>query len=566
MSREPLVHPSSPDDLRDLVSTNTKKGYTDDVMSGTKLRLQASGAVGYILALGLTGIVTGAIWAIEQVTDVNNISMLYLLAVMASAIAAGSGPAILASIAAFFAFDLFFIDPRHRLTVSEPEEWVALGLLLLTGVITGQLAAALRNRAREARRREREAVVLYDIVRLMTGPDLRESLTAVAERLRQELALPAVVIGFHGGTAAGLWAEAGEQEALELARASGMTPKLMLGEGASPTYARRGSPGRWIRVLPPHPPGQPGRPAERLHEVPVRMGSGTLGLISLVCSPGAPPFTTADDRLLSAVGNQLAAAIERARLREEAAETEILRRTDELKTALLNTVSHDLRTPLASIIASATSLLQQDVQWTEEERRDFARAIEEEGERLNRLVGNLLDLSRIQAGSLAPQRGWYDLSALVDDVLGRLRAVTSRHRVTTSFGQELPPVFLDYTEIDEVLTNLIENAAKHTPPGSEITIQATRENDSVRVEVADTGPGIPPDALPQLFEPFYRVQREGQGAKGAGLGLAVAKGLVEAHGGHIWAENREGGGASFMFTLPLGKPGQAPDEAAEESQ
>ena len=142
-------------------------------MSGTKLRLRASSAQGYVVALGLTGIVTGAIWVIGQVTDVANISMLYLLAVMASAIFFGNGPAILASVAAFLAFDFFFIDPRHHLTVSEPEEWVALGLLLVTGVITGQLAAALRNRAREARRREREAVVLYDVLRLMIGADLR---------------------------------------------------------------------------------------------------------------------------------------------------------------------------------------------------------------------------------------------------------------------------------------------------------------------------------------------------------------------------------------------------------
>jgi two-component system sensor histidine kinase KdpD len=274
----------------------------------------------------------------------------------------------------------------------------------------------------------------------------------------------------------------------------------------------------------------------------------------------------ADDRLLSAVGSQLAFAIERTRLREEAAEADILRRTDELRTALLNTVSHDLRTPLSSIIASAGSLLQQDVQWSEEERSDFARAIEEEGERLNRLVGNLLDLSRIQAGSLVPQRGWYDLSALVDDVLGRLRSVTSRHQVTASVEDELPPVFLDYIEIDEVLANLIENATKYTPPGSEITVRVTREDDDVRVEVADTGPGIPAEALPRLFEPFYRVQREGQTARGTGLGLAVAKGLVDAHGGHIWADNRSEGGASFVFTIPLGEPAQAPTEAAEDSR
>jgi len=535
-------------------------------MSGTRFRLRASGAGGYLLALGLTAIVTGVIAVIDQIGDVSNISMLYLLAVMAAAIAAGSGPAILASVAAFLAFDLFFIDPRHRLSVSEAEEWVALGLLLVTGVITGQLAAALRNRAREARRREREAVVLYDVVRLMTGPDLRESLAAVAERLRQELALAAVVIGFDGGTATGLRVEAGDADASGLAAAPGTGRRLLLGEGAGPTSEQRGSPGRWIRVLPPHLPGQPGQSADRLHEVPVRLGGGTVGLISLLRGPGAPAFSVADDRLLSAVGNQLAVAIERARLREEAAEAEILRRTDELKTALLNTVSHDLRTPLSSIIASAGSLLQQDVQWTEDERRDFARAIEEEGERLNRLVGNLLDLSRIQAGSLVPQRGWYDLSALVDDVLGRLRFVTSRHRLVVSLEEELPPVFLDYIEIDEVLANLVENATKYTPPGSEITVRVTREDDDVRVEVADTGPGIPAEALPRLFEPFYRVQREGQTARGTGLGLAVAKGLVEAHGGHIWAERREGGGASFVFTLPLGEPAQAPTEAAEDSR
>jgi two-component system sensor histidine kinase KdpD len=534
-------------------------------MRESRAWFKAHRASGYVVALGLTGIVTGVIAAIEQAADVANISMLYLLAVMASAIFFGNGPAILASIAAFLAFDVFFIDPRHRLTVSEPEEWVALGLLLVTGVITGQLAAALRNRAREARRREREAVVLYDVVRLMAGPDLPESLAAVAERLRQELALAAVVIGFHGGTAAGLWAEAGEQAALDLARASGMAPKLLLGEGAGPTPEHRGSAGRWIRVLPPHLPGQPGRASDQLHEVPVRLGDGTVGLISLVRHPQAAPFTAADDRLLSAVGNQLAVAIERTRLREEAAETEILRRTDELKTALLNTVSHDLRTPLSSIIASAGSLLQQDVRWTEDERRDFARAIEEEAKRLNRLVGNLLDLSRIQSGSLVPQRGWYDLSALVDDVLGRLRSVTSRHQVVVSV-EELPPVFLDYILIDEVLANLIENAAQYTPPGSEIAIRATRDNGQVRVEVADTGPGIPPEALPRLFEPFYRVQREGHTARGTGLGLAVAKGLVETHGGQIWAENRQGGGASFVFTFPLGEADQAPVETAEESE
>ena len=268
----------------------------------------------------------------------------------------------------------------------------------------------------------------------------------------------------------------------------------------------------------------------RLHKVPVNLAGRVAGSLVLVRQPGAPAFSTTDDRLLSAVANQLGLAIERVQLREEVTEAEIVRRTDELKTALLNAVSHDLRTPLSSIIASAGSLLQEDVSWTEEERRDFAHAIEEEAQRLNRLVGNLLNLSRIEAGSLRPDKGWYDFGALVDDVLGRLRPLTANHSLVVDISGDLPPVLLDYVEIDEVLSNLIENAAKYTPAGTEIRVAARQVNGELEVEVADRGPGIPPDALPRLLQPFYRISKAGQ-PKGTGLGLAVAKGIVEAHTG-----------------------------------
>jgi two-component system sensor histidine kinase KdpD len=248
------------------------------------------------------------------------------------------------------------------------------------------------------------------------------------------------------------------------------------------------------------------------------------------------------------------------RLREEATQAEILRRTDELKTALLNAVSHDLRTPLASIIASAGSLLQDDVSWSEEERREFAKAIVDESQRLNRLVGNLLDLSRIEAGSLRPDKGWYDIGALVDDVLGHLRPVLSRHNVTTDIAQGLPPIHMDYVEIDEVLSNLLENAVKYTQPGAEIRVSAIARDGVLHVEVADNGPGIPHEALPRLFDPFFRAASPGA-ARGTGLGLAVARGIVEAHGGRISAENRREGGARFVFTLPLETPGRESGKA-----
>ena len=256
------------------------------------------------------------------------------------------------------------------------------------------------------------------------------------------------------------------------------------------------------------------------------------------------------------ITGQLAAALRRraeeAEQRERTrAEAEILRRTDELRTALLHAVSHDLRTPLSSIIASAGALRQDAAGWSQEEHAELAATIEEEARRLNRIVGNLLDLSRIEAGALVPRKDWYDLGALVDDVVGRLRGVTTGRALEIDVPYELPPLLMDYVEIDQVLSNLIENAVKHTPAGSPITVGVRVVGSDARVDVADGGPGLPPDALARVFEPFYRANGHRAGG-GTGIGLAVARGLVEAHGGRIWAENQPGGGARFTFTLPMG--------------
>jgi two-component system sensor histidine kinase KdpD len=250
-----------------------------------------------------------------------------------------------------------------------------------------------------------------------------------------------------------------------------------------------------------------------------------------------------------AVASEAAIAVQRAELAQAAAHADALEEADQLKTALLNAVSHDLRTPLASIIASAGSLQQTEVNWTDEERLGFAEAIEQQAQRLDRLVGNLLDLSRMESGSLKPEKGWYDLSALIGEVLGRLQAMLAQHAVSLDLPDDLPPVSLDYIEIDEVLTNLLENATKYTPPGTEITVSAREVGPEVLVEVADHGPGLPAEALKRIFDPFVRI--DGSKARGTGLGLAVARGLIEAHSGRIWAENRPGGGAKFVFTLPL---------------
>jgi two-component system sensor histidine kinase KdpD len=250
--------------------------------------------------------------------------------------------------------------------------------------------------------------------------------------------------------------------------------------------------------------------------------------------------------------DQASSMIERARLRQESLQIEVLQRTDTLRAALLSSISHDLRTPLASIKASASSLLQEDVQWNDEERRSFALAIEREADRLNRLVANLLDMSRIEAGALKPEKEWYPIDELIHDVLDHMQPLLLDREVQTDVPEDLPPVQLDYLEIEQVLTNLIENAVRYTPPGSPIYVSGHVEGDQMVISVEDRGPGIPPAELERVFDKFYRVSGKTSAQQvGSGLGLAVSKGLIEAHEGHIWAENREGGGAVFRFTLPL---------------
>jgi len=522
---------------------------------------------GYVAALGAVVLVSLAIGVVLGHVQLANVSLIYLLAVIGTAIGFGRGPAILASLAAFLIFDWFFVQPLHTFTVSDPDEWLALLFFLLVASLTGQLAADQRRRAREAVLREREAVVLYDVVRLMGEPDLRAALATVAQRLREELDLAGVAVDLLPAAGGPLRIAVGEAAASALLNQPQLQPARVLHLGPAPGPGEHATTGSWARVSRPSGAAKDATDAELppaladhrlLDAVPVRAGERHVGTLYLLRRPAGAPFGGTDDRLLSAVASQLGLAVERARLRREATDAEVLRRTDQLRTTLLNAVSHDLRTPLASIIASAGSLRQRDVAWTPDEQTEFARVIEDEAQRLNRIVGNLLDLSRIEGGTLRPEKGWYDVGALVDDVLGRLRPLTAGHRLAVEVQDDLPPVPLDYVEVDQVLSNVLENAAKYAPPGTEISlrVRADHELGMLRIEVADRGPGVPAASLARLFDPFYRVaEAEGRPrAKGLGLGLAVAKGLVEAHDGRIWAENRSQGGTRIVLLLPLGTP------------
>jgi two-component system sensor histidine kinase KdpD len=497
----------------------------------------------YGAALLSVAAVTVAIAALGRF-HLANASMLYLVVVLLAAVALGRGPAIASALGAFLATNFFLVEPRFTFAVANPEEWITLVLLLLAAVITGQVAAGQERRAEEAEEHARAARLLHEVALLMAEPNVGRALESVAAHVRDELVVPAMridVVGADGVRRA--TATAGDTEALELLRAEAGGSQDVLMPTADGTDA--GS--RWMRVRPPHRRGVGAR-VYRLLRVPIRAPHGDAGQIALAVPQGRE-LDPASIRLLEALAPQLWGAVERARLLEEATQAEILRRADQAKSALLDAVSHDLRTPLSSIIASAGSLLQSDVDWDSDERRGFTETIEKEAERLDRIVGNLLDLSRLEGGELQPDRGWYEPIALIHDVIGRLRPVLGTHRVALDVPDELPPVLLDYSKVDQVLSNLVENAAKYSPPEAEIAIAASVTDGTLRVTVSDEGAGITPDAMPHLFEPFFRGSPSRR-PSGSGLGLAVARGLVEAHRGHIWAENRPGGGASFTFDIP----------------
>jgi two-component system sensor histidine kinase KdpD len=393
--------------------------------------------------------------------------------------------------------------------------------------------------------------VLYEAARTFGDNPLESALRTVAERLRLELHLDSVVIDVvDEGGAGATQVSAGDSEVDTILHATHLAPFRILGRDPARLEQKTRSPIRWIRAIPPSAPAAERPSDSRVHVVPIIGRGRRLGSLLLLLGRRTG-FSESENRLLAGVAEQLAQNIDRSRLHDQATATEVLRRTDEVKTALLNAVSHHLRTPLASIIASAGSIRQRDVAWTETEVGEFAETIEQEARRLDRIVGNLLDLSRIQGGSIRAQKEWHDLGALLDDVLSRLRATTANHRVVVDVPDDLPPVPLDYVQIDQVVSNLIENAVKHTPYGTEVTVRASSTGSEVRVEVLDRGPGFAVAALPHVFEPFYRADGRSS-AQGTGLGLAVARGLIEAHEGRIWAENPRGAGACVAFTLPLG--------------
>lgn len=518
--------------------------------------------------------ITAIIYVFHLYPRIPNITLVFLLIVLALASTRGLYAAVLAGLVAFFSFDFFLVPPLYRFTIASTEEWLALIVFLATAIITGQLASALRQRAEQASRQAEESRILYELVQAMNSDqDLGHQLRIVARAIVDVFAALGVrdcAILLPDSQGKLHWqASALEQEQQQkLSTDEEAMASLVMTRGQTvelhdvPLASRKS---------PVHAPRAIVRSTASSHHmrryvrmIPLKMGQKVVGVARLMIEDDPRAFAAeknlgADrERSNSRTAffwtflDQAAAVIERARLRQESMQVELLQRTDLLRAALLSSVSHDLRTPLSAIKAAASSLLQEDVQWDEESRRSFTLAIERESDRLNRLVGNLLDMSRIEGGALRSEKEWYPVDELIHDVLGHMQSLLPGRVVKTDLPENLPPVELDYLQIDQVLTNLIENAVRYTPASSPIEIRACTREHEMEICVADRGPGIPPVDKERIFDKFYRVLGTPRSG-GSGLGLAVCKGLVEAHGGHIWVENREGGGARFCFVLPLTK-------------
>jgi two-component system sensor histidine kinase KdpD len=285
-------------------------------------------------------------------------------------------------------------------------------------------------------------------------------------------------------------------------------------------------------------------------EVPLMAGDASVGTLTAVRRADRGPLVGGDEALLQACAKQVAVAVERTVLDRQVEGARLAAETNQLRAALFSSVTHDLRTPLASIKAGVTSLLDTDVTLRPDQQRELLRTVLEETDRLNRLVGNILDLARVRAGALVPAKQPTALDEVIESVLHRMRPALSRVRVRTVVRPDLPEVPIDPVQIDQVLSNLLENAARFTPPGGEILLSAAPWQRSVRVRVADQGPGIPAEERERVFEPFFR-RDAGEVRSGSGLGLAIARAVVLAHGGRIWIEGSPSGGAAVVFELPV---------------
>jgi len=472
----------------------------------------------YLLAFLLITVITVIFFALRDVLETTLIALLYLIPLGVITAYWGLGPGITSALITFLTFNYFFIQPYYTLTVHRPADVVILMVFLIVAVVISQLVARTQTSLAAATAREREATQLYELSTAFAGlPDDH----AIVQILAKQVYAVA------------------EGEYVEL----NVT-------GAHPFAYRLPE----IKPLP--------RPPELI--VPIEAARGLLGEIRLWRA--APAISSSEKRLFQTFASQGALALERAWLAQAESRARVLEESDQLKSAILSSVSHELRTPLSTIKAAASSLRGREVSWDSPARMELVAAIDDEADHLNMLVGNLLDMSRIESGALQPRREWNILAEIVGDVLGRMRHLAEDHTLKVDVPEELPLIPVDYVQMEQVFTNLISNSLKYAPANTVVWIRAKVEGEVLHVQVSNQGPQVPSEHLERIFDKFYRITAA-EKVTGTGLGLSICKGIIEAHGGHIWAENVSDG-LAFNFILPLiwdgAKPHQLPMDTEAE--
>ena len=484
-------------------------------------------ATGYVAVALLVGVV------LDQVLDVRNLALVFLMSVLTSAVLHGLRPALYSSLLGAFAFNFFFLPPRYTLTISDPESVLALFFFLGVAIIASNLTATVQRQAAAARRRARTTEDLYLFSKKLAGTGtLDDVLWATAFQLASMLKVRAVLLLPEQGS---------------IAVKAGYPPDDTLDDAdiaaARWAWEHNHAAGRGADTLPG---------AKRLY-VPLRTGRAAVGVIGLDSDRRDGPLLTPEQqRLLDALADQAALAIERIQLVADVDRARLAAEADRLRSALLTSISHDLKTPLAAILGAAGTLRDYLDSMTADDRLDLLATIVDESERLHRFIANLLDMTRLESGAMEPNATPHFVGDIAGGALRRGAKILAHHKTEMTVASDLPMVRVDAVLLEQVLFNLLDNAAKYSPENSTITITGRANAYNVFVQVSDEGQGIPPADLERIFDSFYRVRKGDQVRAGTGLGLSICRGFVEAMGGTISAENRsDRRGARFTVQLPI---------------
>jgi two-component system sensor histidine kinase KdpD len=499
--------------------------------------------LGYAYALVGVLIATAADWLMFPYFATANLIMMYLIAVVTVAIGWGHGPSVAASILSVATFDFFFVPPYYSFVVSDVQYLLTFGVMLAVALIISNLAVRLQQQAELARYRERRTGVLYAMSRDLAIHRGTGMLSQLAVKHLRD-AFDAQVAIFLADADKRVQLQRGELLFFELEPKEAGVAQWVFDHSERAGLGTDTLPG-----------------ASALY-VPLVASAGAIGVVAVRPKDDALLLDPERLHLLESLVNQVALAIERTRLSDKAQQAHVQMETERMRNAILSSVSHDLRTPLATITGAASSLAEGQDGLNAAARKDLARSICREADRLDRLLKNLLDMMRIEAGAVQLSREWHPIDEVVGAALARLEGRLRDHTVNTTFPADLPLVLVDGVLLEQVIINLVENAVKYVPAGTIIDLVATANDREIVVDVADRGPGIPFGEESRIFNKFYRGKSAREG--GVGLGLTICRGIVEAHGGRIWVEHRPGGGAIFRFTIPL--PEKQPSVEMEQAE